>query len=215
MSPSNDDDSKTMQPPVTAKPETDAASDPQLAPDPQLDAETTMRERRGIVMVLTGDGKGKSTSAFGTIARALGWDQRVGVVQFVKGEWETGEKRFFAAQPGVDWIVSGDGFDWRDEDKEQSAQSAMEAFAQAAAMMVSNAYDLIVLDEVNWAMAEGDLDPRAVMQAIAARDKTCTVVLTGRNAPPEALEAADLVTEMANVRHPHRDGLIPLRGVDY
>lgn len=215
MPPSNDDDSPTMQPPVTVKPDRTPTSDPQLAPDPQLDEQTTMRERRGIVMVLTGDGKGKSTSAFGTIARALGWGQRVGVVQFVKGEWDTGEKRFLAAQPGVEWIVSGDGFEWTDEQVEQSSQSAMEAFAQAAAMMVSNDYDLIVLDEINWAMAEGDLDPRAVMQAIAARDKNCTVVLTGRSAPPEALEAADLITEMANVRHPHRKGIIPLRGVDY
>jgi len=207
----NDNTSQTMQPNQTeAQP-----ADSQLAPDPALHDQTTMREHRGIVMVLTGDGKGKSTSAYGAITRALGWGQSVGVVQFIKGEWQTGEQRFFASQPNVEWHISGAQFDWSDEAKEQSAQAAMEAFAQAASMMVTGEYDLIVLDEVNWAMHQGDLDAAAVLHAIAARDKSCTVILTGRNAPDLILDAADLITDMADTRHPHRQGMAAMRGVDY
>ena len=210
MPQSNDDPDRPMQAVATApRPEASLATRPDAAPEATLDPQ------RGIVMVLTGEGKGKSTAAFGAACRMLGWDRRVGVVQFTRGEWQTGERRFLEGHDLVDWIVSGEGFDWSDEAPEQSAQSAMEAFAQAAAMMVSGDYGLIVLDEVNWAMENGDLDPAAALGAIADRDAGCSVILTGRHAPASVIAAADLVTVMENVRHPHREGDPALRGVDY
>ncbi|QIK41739.1 cob(I)yrinic acid a,c-diamide adenosyltransferase [Pontivivens nitratireducens] len=204
-----------MQPSTGNRASNTDRADSALAPAPQRNARTALREQRGILMVLTGDGKGKSTSAFGAVARALGWGHRVGVIQFVTGEWQTGEQKFFADHPQVDWHISGARFDWSHENKEQSSQAALEAFAQGAAMMVSGDYDLIVLDEINWALHQGDLDPGAVLHAIAARDAACTVILTGRNAPDSVRQAADLITDMNDSRHPHEEGRAAVRGIEY
>ncbi len=173
------------------------------------------RADRGLVLIHTGDGKGKSSSAFGVVARALGWGQKVGIVQFIKGKWKTGEREFFARFPEIDWHTMGDGFTWDTQDREQDTQAAMEAFAHACAMMASGEYDLIVLDEINIALRYDYLDAAAVRDGLEGRAKQTSVILTGRDAKPSLMEYADLVTEMVEVKHPFQAGIKAQRGIDY
>ena len=171
---------------------------------------------RGLVLVHTGDGKGKSSSAFGVIIRALGWKQKVGVVQFIKGKWITGEKQFFMAlKDQVDWHTMGDGFTWDTQDKERDIAAAESAFARACEMMQSGEYDLIVLDEINIALRYDYLDIDAVIDGLKARAGRTGVILTGRDAKPELCEFADLVTEMREVKHPFQTGIKAQRGIDF
>lgn len=170
---------------------------------------------KGLVLVHTGKGKGKSSSAFGVIVRALGWGQKVGVVQFIKGNWVTGEKRFFANLGEVTWHTMGEGFTWDTQDKERDITAAVTAFAQAAAMMESGDFDLVVLDEINIALRYEYLDIQAVIDGLEKRDARTSVILTGRDAKPELMEYADLVTEMTEVKHPFHAGIKAQRGVDY
>ncbi|RED12308.1 cob(I)yrinic acid a,c-diamide adenosyltransferase [Pontivivens insulae] len=176
---------------------------------------TKTRAERGLVLIHTGKGKGKSSSAFGVVARALGWGHKVGIVQFIKGKWKTGEREFFQKIPQIDWHTMGDGFTWDTQDKEQDTQAAVAAFAQAAAMMNSGDYDLIVLDEINIALRYDYLDAQAVKEALEARAEKTSVILTGRDAKPLLMEYADLVTEMTEVKHPFQAGIKAQRGVDY
>ena len=170
---------------------------------------------RGLVLVHTGKGKGKSSSAFGVLIRALGWKQIVGVVQFIKGKWVTGERRFFQDLGGVTWHTMGEGFTWDTQDRDRDIAAAEAAFAKACEMMASGEYDLIVLDEINIAMRYDYLTTDAVLDGLKARDKRTSVVLTGRDAKPELCDYADLVTEMSEVKHPFQAGIKAQRGVDY
>ena len=171
---------------------------------------------RGLVLVHTGDGKGKSTSAFGVIARALGWGWRVGVVQFIKGNWKTGERQFFARFPGeVTWRTMGEGFTWDTQDRARDTVVAGTALAAAREMLVSGDYDLVVLDELNVVMRYGYLEPGAVLEALKARAPRTHVIVTGRGARPEVMDYADLVTEMREVKHPFTAGIKAQRGIDY
>lgn len=170
---------------------------------------------KGLVLVHTGNGKGKSSSAFGVIVRALGWGQRVGVVQFIKGKWITGERQFFDKLGDVEWHVMGDGFTWDTQDREQDITAAVTAYAQAAAMMESGDFDLIVLDEINIALRYDYLDVRAVIDGLEKRAGRTSVILTGRDAKPELMDYADLVSEMVEVKHPYQSGIKAQRGVDF
>lgn len=171
---------------------------------------------RGLVLVHTGDGKGKSSSAFGMIVRALGWGHRVGVVQFIKGKWVTGERQFFTKLAGdVDWHTMGDGFTWDTQDRDQDIKAAEAAFAQAGEMMASGDYDLIVLDEINIAMRYDYLSVEAVLEGLNQRHRRTTVVVTGRDAKPELCDYADLVSEMREVKHPFHAGIKAQKGVDF
>ncbi|ABI78587.1 cob(I)alamin adenosyltransferase [Hyphomonas neptunium ATCC 15444] len=171
---------------------------------------------RGLVLVHTGDGKGKSSSAFGVIIRALGWKQKVGVVQFIKGKWITGEKQFFMAlKDQVDWYTMGDGFTWDTQDRDRDIAAAEAAFAKAREMMERGDYDLIVLDEINIALRYDYLDVGAVIEGLKARSDRTSVILTGRNAKPELCEYADLVSEMTEVKHPFKAGIKAQRGIDF
>lgn len=171
---------------------------------------------RGLVLVHTGDGKGKSTSAFGVIARALGWGWRVGVVQFIKGNWKTGERQFFARFPDqVTWRTMGEGFTWDTQDRARDTVVAGTALAAAREMLVSGDYDLVVLDELNVVMRYGYLEPGAVLEALKARAPKAHVIVTGRGARPEVMDYADLVTEMREVKHPFTAGIKAQRGIDY
>lgn len=172
---------------------------------------------RGLVLVYTGNGKGKSSAAFGLIVRALGWDHRVGVVQFVKGKWVTGERRFFEqlGDERVTWKVMGEGFTWDVQDLARGREAACAALEAGTAMLCSGSYDLVILDEINIALRSAYLTAAEVLAAIAPRHLRTSVVLTGRNAPPELLEIADLVTEMTEVRHPFQAGIKARRGVDF
>lgn len=171
---------------------------------------------RGLVLVHTGNGKGKSSSAFGVIARALGWGQKVGVVQFIKGKWITGERQFFNKFPDqLDWHTMGEGFTWDTQDKARDIAAAEAAFERAKEMMASGKYDLVVLDEINIAMRYDYLAVDAVLDGLKARSAQTSVILTGRDAKPALCDYADLVSEMVEIKHPFKAGLKAKRGVDF
>ena len=171
---------------------------------------------RGLILVHTGDGKGKSSSAFGVIARALGWGKKVGIVQFIKGKWITGERQFFAKFPDqVDWHTMGEGFTWDTQDRDRDIAAAEAAFSRACEMMASGDYDLVVLDEINIALRYDYLDIQSVLEGLKARSGRTSVILTGRDAKPELCDYADLVSEMREVKHPFKAGIKAQRGIDF
>lgn len=170
---------------------------------------------KGLVLVHTGAGKGKSSSAFGVVIRALGWKQKVGVVQFIKGKWKTGERQFFDRLGDVTWHTMGEGFTWDTQDKDRDIAAAQAAFAKGREMMESGDYDLVVMDEINIAMRYDYLSVEDVIAGLDARDARTGVILTGRDAKPELCEYADLVTEMTEVKHPFKAGIKAQRGLDY
>ena len=170
---------------------------------------------RGLVLVHTGNGKGKSSSAFGVIIRALGWGHTVGVVQFIKGKWITGERQFFDKLGRVDWHTMGEGFTWDTQDKDRDIAAATAAFDKACEMMTSGDYDLIVLDEINIALRYDYLEITSVLEGLKARSQRTSVVLTGRDAKDELCDYADLVSEMREVKHPFQAGIKAQRGIDF
>ena len=170
---------------------------------------------RGLILVHTGNGKGKSSSALGVITRALGWKKTVGVVQFIKGNWITGERQFFDRLGGVTWHTMGEGFTWDTQDKDRDIAAAKAAFSKACEMMQSGTFDLIVLDEINIALRYDYLDVSAVLDGLKARSDRTSVILTGRDAKPELCDYADLVTEMTEVKHPYAAGIKAQRGIDF
>jgi len=171
---------------------------------------------RGLVLVHTGDGKGKSSAAFGVIARGLGWGWKVAVVQFIKGEWRTGERQFFERFPDqVVWRTMGEGFTWDTQDRARDVEVAGNALAAAREMLASGDFDLVVLDEINVVMSYDYLATGAVLEALQARASSTSVILTGRDARPEVIAYADLVTEMCEVKHPFTKGIKAQRGIDY
>ena len=174
------------------------------------------KAERGLVLVYTGDGKGKSSSAFGVIVRALGWGQRVGVVQFIKGKWKTGERQFFSRfEDQIDWRTMGEGFTWDTQDLDRDTAVARAAFDKGRKMLESGDYDLVVLDEINIALRYGYLSEAAVREGLEARSARTSVILTGRDAKPGLCEYADLVSEMRAVKHPFEAGIKAVRGIDF
>ena len=177
---------------------------------------TPPRERpRSLVLLNTGNGKGKSSAAFGVVIRAVARDWRVSVIQFVKSdEWRVGEEKI-ARQLGVEWLAGGDGFTWDSPDLEQSKGRAQAAWQLAVAAIAGGEHELVVLDEVTYPINWGWLDGKAVVDAIAARPPHVNVVLTGRNAPAELIDLADTVTEMVKVKHAYDRGIKARRGIDF
>jgi cob(I)alamin adenosyltransferase len=176
----------------------------------------TKSDGHGLLMVHTGDGKGKSTAAFGMIARALGWGFKVGVVQYIKGKWITGERQFFRRFPDqIRYEVMGEGFTWDVADRARDVAAAEAAWARSLEMIADPELHLVVLDELNIALRYGYLDAVEVAAALKARPQPKHVCVTGRNAPPELLEIADLVTEFSPVRHPFDAGFKAQRGIDF
>lgn len=176
----------------------------------------TVDPDRALVLVHTGNGKGKSSSAFGVVARALGWGKRVGVVQFIKGKWITGERRFFEKlDDSLTWHTMGDGFTWDTQDAEQDTRAAKAAFDRAGQMMQSGDFDLVVLDEINIALRYDYLDVQDVIATLDKRHDSTSVILTGRDAKPELMEYADLVSEMVEIKHPFQSGIKAQRGIDF
>lgn len=174
------------------------------------------REDRGILMLITGNGKGKTTSAVGALCRALGHGQRVGLVQFIKGTVSTGET-LFLEQFGrnLRHHAMATGFTWEKQDREADRQAAVAAWSHAADMLRDAQLDLVVLDELTYMLKYRYLDPREVLSAIAARPPQQSVIVTGRGATPELLEAADTVSEIRDVRHAFRAGVKARAGVDF
>jgi cob(I)alamin adenosyltransferase len=181
------------------------------------DAEVAGKTReKGLLIVHTGPGKGKSTAAFGLALRMLGHGRRVGVVQFVKGAWDTGERRALAAfGDRVVWRSMGEGFTWETQDLRRDVAAAERGWAEARAMMADPTIGLVVLDELNIALRYAYLDLGAVTADLAARRDDLHVVVTGRNAKPELLEIADLVTEMTLIKHHFADGVKAQAGVEF
>lgn len=172
--------------------------------------------KRGLVLVHTGDGKGKSSAAFGVIARALGWGHKVGVVQFIKGDWATGERQFFDKFPDeLTWHTMGEGFTWDTQDRARDIATAKTAFDVATQMLASGDYDLIVLDEINIALGFDYLNIDEVLAGLKRRSKRTSVILTGRGAKPELIDYADLVSEMKEIKHPFNAGIKAQRGIDF
>jgi cob(I)alamin adenosyltransferase len=177
-------------------------------------------EKRGIVIVNTGDGKGKSTSAFGTAIRAAGHGLRVGLVQFIKGTWKTGEKEALKRFPEIEHVVSGDGFTWNTQDRAQDIASARRGWEQAVAMIEAarvdpERYHLVILDELNIALRYDYLPADEVAAVLRGKPRELSIVVTGRDAPQAVIDAADTVTRMENVKHAFDAGIKARRGVDF
>jgi cob(I)alamin adenosyltransferase len=171
---------------------------------------------KGLLIVHTGPGKGKSTAAFGLVLRALGHGWRVGVVQFIKGAWSTGERTVlerFGDQ--VAWHTMGEGFTWETQDRARDIAAAERAWAQALALMADPGVGLVVLDELNVALRYDYLPLAEVVSALGARRPGLHVVVTGRNAKPELVAVADLVTEMTLVKHHFAAGVKAQAGIEF
>ena len=178
-------------------------------------ASKTITEK-GLLIVNTGPGKGKSTAAFGLIMRALGHGWPIGVVQFIKGAWSTGERKALERfEDLVTWKSMGEGFTWETQDRARDVAAAGRAWDAAKAMMADPAIRLLVLDEINIALRYDYLDLAAVVAALQARRPDLHIVVTGRNAKPEMIEAADLVTEMTLVKHHFAAGVKAQEGIEY
>lgn len=171
-------------------------------------------QEKGLLLVLTGNGKGKSSSAFGMVARALGYGMNVGVAQFIKGRADTGEEAFFSQQPGVEWHVLGEGFTWDTQDRERDIRKAEEGWEIARRLLKDPAVHLVVLDELTYTMKYGYLDTQRILDDIAARPPMQHVIVTGRGAPQALIDAADTVTELMDVKHAWRAGIKAQPGID-
>ena len=178
------------------------------------------QQERGVLVVNTGNGKGKSSAAFGVLARALGHNMRAAVIQFVKGRSDTGEEGFYRqvaqATPGcLVWHVSGEGFTWEIQDGARDALAAQAAWDLACGYLADPAIDLIILDEFTYALKYGWLDAATVLAAIAARPPMQHVIITGRGAPDALIAAADTVTEMTPVKHAFKAGVKAMKGLEW
>jgi len=173
-------------------------------------------EERGLLIVHTGTGKGKSTAAFGVVLRCLGHGMRVGIVQFVKGAWETGERKVLNAYPDlVTCRAMGEGFTWDTQDRERDIAAARAAWELAKAMIADPSYSMVLLDELNIVLRYDYLPLDEVLAALKAKPRDLHIVVTGRNAKPELIELADLVTEMTLVKHPFRAGVKAQKGIEF
>ncbi len=181
------------------------------------DAEVASKTiEKGLLIVNTGPGKGKSTAAFGLMLRALGHGWRVGVVQFIKGAWETGERRALDAfGDQIAWHTMGEGFTWETQDKARDIAAATRAFDKVKELMADESIRLIVLDELNIALRYDYLPLAEVIATLQARRPDLHIVVTGRNAKPELIEAADLVTEMTLVKHHFTAGVKAQEGIEF
>ena len=176
----------------------------------------TKIEERGLVIVHTGAGKGKSTAAFGMVLRCIGHGMRVGIVQFVKGAWGTGERTVLAGFPElVTCRAMGEGFTWDTQDRARDIAAARAAWALAQEMIADPSYRLVLLDELNIVLRYDYLPVDDVIAALRSKPHDLHVVVTGRNARPELIEMADLVTEMTLVKHPFRAGVKAQAGIEF
>jgi cob(I)alamin adenosyltransferase len=176
--------------------------------------------KRGVIIVNTGDGKGKSTAAFGVAIRAAGHGQRVGLVQFIKGTWKTGEQAALTRFPEITHVVSGDGFTWVTQNREQDVASARAGWDKAVAMIEASradpsSLDVLILDELNVALGYDYLELSEVVAALAGKPEALSIVVTGRGAKPELIAIADTVTEMRPIKHAFERGIKARRGVEF
>ncbi len=172
-------------------------------------------EQRGVLILLKGNGKGKSSSAFGTMARALGHGQRAGLVQFIKGRRETGEFLFFKDHPQVDFHVMGHGFTWETQDQAHDIAAARKAWRVAQKMLSNEAYHILVFDEMSYMFKYGYLEVEPVVEAIKARPVHQNVIITGRTMHQQLMGIADTISEIADVEHAFRKGVKAQPGIEW
>jgi cob(I)alamin adenosyltransferase len=190
------------------------STDDELAPteDPRPDG---LRSAPSLVVVNTGNGKGKSSAAFGVMLRALALDWKVAVLQFVKsGDWKVGEEKM-GRRLGVEWHSFGDGFTWDSENLDDDKQHARTGWAAAKALIESGTHRLVILDEITYLCTWGWIDTDEVVSTIRARPQHVNVVITGRDAPEAIIDVADTVTEMTEIKHAYQQGIRAKRGIDY
>lgn len=172
---------------------------------------------KGLIIVHTGNGKGKTTAALGMVLRSLGHGFRVAIVQFIKGAWEPAEKAAFSPwSEQIEFLAMGEGFTWETQDRERDKANALAAWEKGLSYIIDPAVKLVLLDEINVALGLGYLEVESVLAGLAQKPEDCHVILTGRNAPPELIEKADLVTEMKLIKHPLREQNIKAQaGIEY
>lgn len=172
-------------------------------------------EERGVLILLKGNGKGKSSSAFGTLARSLGHGQKGAVIQFIKGRRETGEYRFFREHPDLDWHIMGHGFTWETQDREQDIEAAQAAWKIAADLLRDPAYQLIVFDEMSYMFKYGYLDAEPVVAALQQRPRHQSVIITGRTMAQPLQAIADTISVVQDERHAFRGGVKAQAGIEF
>ncbi|PXF32712.1 hypothetical protein WH50_03095 [Pokkaliibacter plantistimulans] len=172
-------------------------------------------EERGIIVLLTGNGKGKSSSAFGMVARALGHGQKVGIVQFIKGAWDCGEQKFFAGHDRVTFHIMGTGFTWDTQNRDADITAARQVWEEGKRLLQDDSYDLLVFDEITYMFKYDYLPLEEVIHALVNRPANQNVVLTGRGAAKELIELADTVTELGDIKHAFRAGIKAQPGVEF
>lgn len=171
---------------------------------------------RGVAVLMTGNGKGKSSSAFGMVLRAMGYDQKIGVVQFIKGAQLSGEEIYLRDHcPQVDFYQMGTGFTWNTQDRSADIAAAEETWAVAARMLADSTFDLVVLDELTYMIAYDYLDSQMILDAISGRDESMSVVVTGRGGGSALQDIMDTVSEVKEVKHAYGAGIKARKGVDY
>lgn len=181
----------------------------------QVDARIeAAQERRGILIVFTGNGKGKTTAAFGTVTRAVGHGQRAGVIQFIKGEWPNGEKNLLEPH-GVEFQVMATGFTWETQNKDTDTLACQAVWQHGKRMLADESLDLVVLDELTYMVSFGYLDLQEVIDALKARPVHQTVIITGRGCHRDLLELADTVSELRPVKHAFDAGIMAQQGIDW
>lgn len=171
-------------------------------------------QEKGLLLVLTGNGKGKSSSAFGMMARSLGYGMKVGVAQFIKGRSDTGEEAFFAQQENVEWHVLGEGFTWDTQDRERDTETAVAGWEVTKGMLQNPEIAYVILDELTYPIKYGYLDEATILADIAARPPNQHVVVTGRGASQALIDLADTVSELKDVKHAYRAGIKAQAGID-
>lgn len=173
------------------------------------------QEERGVLILLKGSGKGKSSSALGTMARSLGHGKRCAVIQFIKGRMETGEYKFFKDHALVDWHVMGHGFTWETQDREQDIAAAQQAWAIAEKLLGDASYDMLVFDEMSYMFKYGYLDVEPVVAAILKRPKMQNVIITGRTMAKQLKAIADTISVVEDERHAFRQGVKAQAGIEF
>lgn len=179
--------------------------------DARIDA---AKEQRGILIVFTGNGKGKTTAAFGTVTRAVGHAMRAAVIQFIKGEWPNGEKNLLEPH-GVEFQVMATGFTWETQNKETDTEACQAVWQHGKRMLADASLDLVVLDELTYMVSFGYLDLQDVVDALKARPAHQTVIITGRGCHRDLLEMADTVSELRPVKHAFDAGIMAQQGIDW
>ena len=172
-------------------------------------------QERGVSILLAGPGKGKSSSAFGMLARSLGHGHKVAVVQFLKGAMSTGEEKFFSQQENVEWYAMGDGFTWETQDREKDVASAEKAWAKAQALLADDSYQLVILDEITYMFKFNYLDIQPTLDALKNRPAKMNVILTGRGPKQELIDAVDTYSLILDEKHAFKAGVKAQPGIEW